>query len=136
MKNCSNGFWIIKHNRQKRFGFVILYRKSLKSARDHPVPIESRAFVFGKMKNEGVPLVWATVVSAFFFSYLHATNPGFGILPLLSIFIVGILYALSYHYFGTIWFTCTAHMMWNFAQDFIFGLPDSFINAFSHKKKF
>jgi hypothetical protein len=87
--------------------------------------IESRAFVFGKMKNEGVPIVWATVVSAFFFSYLHAANPGFGLLPLLSIFIVGILYALSYHYFGTIWFTCTAHMMWNFTQDFIFGLPDS-----------
>ena len=87
--------------------------------------IESRAFVFGKMKNEGVPIVWATVISAFFFSYLHAANPGFGLLPLLSIFIVGILYALSYHYFGTIWFTCTAHMMWNFTQDFIFGLPDS-----------
>lgn len=87
--------------------------------------IESRAFVFGKMKNEGVPIVWATVVSAFFFSYLHAANPGFGLLPLLSIFIVGILYVLSYHYFGTIWFTCTAHMMWNFTQDFIFGLPDS-----------
>ena len=90
-----------------------------------PSILESRAFVFGKMKNEGVPLVWATVVSAFFFAYLHSTNPGFGILPLLSIFIVGILYVLSYHYFGTIWFTCTAHMMWNFTQDFIFGLPDS-----------
>ena len=87
--------------------------------------IESRAFVFGKMHGEGVPLVWAIVVSAFFFSYLHAANPGFGFLPLLSIFVVGVQYALSYHYFGSIWFTCTAHMMWNFTQDFIFGLPDS-----------
>ncbi|MBR7021789.1 MAG: CPBP family intramembrane metalloprotease [Lachnospiraceae bacterium] len=87
--------------------------------------LESRAFVFGKMKNEGVPLVLATVVSAFFFSYLHAANPGFGFIPLLSIFVVGILYALSYHYFGTILFTCTAHMMWNFTQDFLLGLPDS-----------
>ncbi len=87
--------------------------------------IESRAFVFGKMHREGVPLWPAILVSAIFFSYLHAANPGFGLLPLLSIFVVGILYALSYHYFGTIWFTCTAHMMWNFTQDFIFGLPDS-----------
>ena len=87
--------------------------------------LESRAFVFGKMKSEGVPLVPATVFSAFFFSYLHAANPGFGLLPLFSIFVVGILYALSYYFFGTILFTCTAHMMWNFTQDFIFGLPDS-----------
>lgn len=87
--------------------------------------LESRAFVFGKMKSEGVPLLPATIVSAFFFSYLHAANPGFGLVPLLSIFVVGILYALSYYFFGTILFTCTAHMMWNFTQDFIFGLPDS-----------
>ena len=87
--------------------------------------IENRAFVFGKMKEEGVPLGWAVVASAFFFSYIHAANPGFGFLPLLSIFVVGVLYALSYHYFKTIWFTCTAHLMWNFTQDFIFGLPDS-----------
>ena len=87
--------------------------------------IESRAFVFGKMHTEGVPFVLAVVISSFYFSYLHAANPGFGLLPLMSIFAVGILYALSYHYFGTIWFSCTAHMMWNFTQDFIFGLPDS-----------
>ncbi|MBP5463332.1 MAG: hypothetical protein J6Y20_14595, partial [Lachnospiraceae bacterium] len=29
------------------------------------------------------------------------------------------------HYFGTILFTCRAHMMWNFTQDFLLGLPDS-----------
>ena len=87
--------------------------------------IESRAFVFGKMNDEGVPLVPATVISAFFFSYLHAANPGFGWLPLTSIFVAGVLYALSYYYFGTIWFCAAAHMMWNFTQDFIFGLPDS-----------
>ena len=87
--------------------------------------IESRSFVFGKMHAEGVPLWMAVVVSSIYFSYLHAANPGFGLLPLLSIFIVGVLYALCYHFFGTIWFTCTAHMMWNFTQDFIFGLPDS-----------
>ena len=65
------------------------------------------------------------MTSAFFFSYIHAANPGFGWLPLTSIFVVGVLLALCYYYFGTIWFCCTAHMMWNFTQDFVFGLPDS-----------
>lgn len=87
--------------------------------------IESRAFLFGRMKGAGVPIAAAIPVSAFFFSYIHAANPGFGLVPLLSIFVVGVLYALSYHYFGNIWFTCGAHTLWNFTQDFIFGLPDS-----------
>ena len=87
--------------------------------------LESRSFVFGRMKDHGVPVAPAVVISAIFFSYLHAANPGFGWLPLLSIFVVGVLYALSYHYFGNLWFVCTAHMMWNFSEDFIFGLPDS-----------
>lgn len=87
--------------------------------------LESRSLVFGRMKDQGVPCIPAAVISAFFFSYLHAANPGFGLLPLFSIFVVGILYALCYYYFGNIWFVCMAHMMWNFTQDFIFGLPDS-----------
>ena len=87
--------------------------------------VESRAFVFGKMHGDGVPLVTAAIVSSFFFSYLHAANPGFGLLPLLSIFVVGIQYVLCYHYFRTIWFNFMAHMVWNYTQDFLFGLPDS-----------
>ena len=87
--------------------------------------IESRGFVFGKMYCEGVPLIPAILVSAVYFSYLHAANPGFGIIPFIGIVVVGVQYALCYYYFGTIWFTCLAHMMWNFTQDFIFGLPDS-----------
>ncbi|MCR5448419.1 MAG: CPBP family intramembrane metalloprotease [Solobacterium sp.] len=82
-------------------------------------------FVFGKLKDKGVPIGTADAVSAFFFTFLHADNPGFSFIPLLSIFVIGIEYALSYHYFDTLWFPCAAHMMWNFTQDFIFGLPDS-----------
>ena len=87
--------------------------------------IESRGFVFGKMYSEGVPLVPAIIVSAFYFGYLHAANPGFTVFALISIMAVGVEYAVTYYYFGTIWFTCLQHMMWNYTQDFIFGLPDS-----------
>lgn len=87
--------------------------------------ISCRGFVFGRLRAEGVPFGIAAAVSAFFFTFLHADNPGFNFLPLLFIIVVGIEYALSVHYFGTIWFTCCAHMMWNFSQDFLFGLPDS-----------
>lgn len=67
----------------------------------------------------------AAGISAFYFAYIHLNNDGFGILPLLSIFVVGFQLALSCHYFGTIWFACGMHTLWNYTQDFIFGLPDS-----------
>ena len=87
--------------------------------------VESRGFVFAKMFGEGVPFKWAVVFGSLFFAYIHATNPGFGFLPLLSIFVIGVQYILIYHYFGNLWFSCASHAMWNFTQDFIFGLPDS-----------
>lgn len=87
--------------------------------------IESRAFVFGKMNGEGVPMFPALIISSLFFAYLHAANPGFGFLPLVSIFTVGIQYVLCYYYFRSIWFSAMAHMTWNYTQDFLFGLPDS-----------
>ncbi len=87
--------------------------------------VETRGFVFGKLTDGGVPLKWSVVASSFFFAYIHATNPGFGFLPLLSIFVVGLQYVLIYYYFGNLWITFAAHAMWNFTQDFIFGLPDS-----------
>ena len=87
--------------------------------------IEARGFLFGKMIDEGVSVKAAVLISSFFFAYLHAAKPGFGVLPLLTLFVVGIEYALSVHYFKTVWFCCGAHLMWNFTQDFIFGLPNS-----------
>ena len=87
--------------------------------------IESRGFVFGKMYEEGVPLALAVLFSSLFFAFIHAANPGFGLVPFISIVVIGAQFALIYHYFGNIWFTCASHMMWNFTQDFIFGLPDS-----------
>ena len=87
--------------------------------------IESRSFVFGKMFNEGVPFKYAMLISSFFFAYLHAANPGFSYLALLMLFSFGVLCVLCLRYFGNIWLPCGIHTMWNFSQDFIFGLPNS-----------
>lgn len=98
--------------------FAVLFQSSTEE-------MESRGFVFGKMNGEGVPMITAAAVSAFFFTFLHAANPGFGLIPFTSIFVIAVLFALCVYYFKNIWFVCMAHMMWNFSQDFIFGLPDS-----------
>ena len=87
--------------------------------------IESRSFIFQKLSDQGVSARLAVLVSSFFFAYLHMAKPGFGIIPLLTIFFFAVQYALACYYFKNIWFVCTSHMMWNFSQDFIFGLPNS-----------
>lgn len=87
--------------------------------------IKFRGFLFGKMNNEGVPLTIAVIVSSAVFSYVHHGNDGFGFIPFISLFVIGTTYALSYYCFDTIWFPFTLHGMWNFSQDFLYGLPNS-----------
>ena len=87
--------------------------------------IKIRGFVFEKLIDEKVPMAVAVAVSALLFTYLHIWNSGFGFTAFLSLTMIGVLYALSVYYFKTIWFAFTAHMMWNYSQDFLFGLPDS-----------
>lgn len=87
--------------------------------------LESRVFFFGKLKEGGFSFGAAMILSGVFFSYLHAANPGFGIIPLISVAVAGIVYLLIYVYTGSIWTACGMHQLWNVSQDFIFGLPNS-----------
>ena len=87
--------------------------------------LETRVFFFGKLEEGGFSFVPAAVLSGIFFSYLHATNPSYGIVPFISIAMAGIVYLLIYRYTGSIWTACGIHQMWNVTQDFIFGLPNS-----------
>ena len=86
---------------------------------------ETRVFFFGKLKEGGFPFGAAMILSGVFFSYLHTTNPNFGIIPFISIALAGVVYLLIYVYTGSIWAACGMHQLWNFTQDFIFGLPNS-----------
>ena len=87
--------------------------------------LESRVFFFGKLEEGGFKFITAAVLSGLYFSYLHATNPSFGIIPFISIALAGVVYLLVYIYTGSIWAACGVHQLWNFSQDFIFGLPNS-----------
>ena len=87
--------------------------------------IESRGLLFGKMRNEGVPVITAIIVNRVFFAFVHSGNTGIGLSLYLNIFLIGILLAISVELFHTLWFACAIHMAWNYAQDFLFGLPDS-----------
>ena len=87
--------------------------------------IESRGFIFSRLYDKSGSAPYAIIMSALIFAATHMSKPGFGLVPILTITACGLVYALSYYYFGSLWFACTNHMMWNYTQDFLFGLPNS-----------
>lgn len=70
--------------------------------------------------------VWvAVIVNGVFFGLLHVFNDGVNVLAITSIIVCGISYSLVRWYSGSIWMVMGIHTMWNFTQNFLFGLPNS-----------
>ena len=71
------------------------------------------------------PLWVAVLVNGAFFGFLHIFNPGATVLAITDIIVCGLSYSLVKWYTGSIWMAMGIHTMWNFTQNFIFGLPNS-----------
>ena len=84
-----------------------------------------RGFMYERI-NVHYPLWVSIVINGVFFSLLHILlNSEINIIALLNLCICGISYSLIRWYSGSIWLVIGIHTMWNFAQSFIFGLPNS-----------
>ena len=64
---------------------------------------------------------WAIIISAVFFAVLHGANPGIQVLPLINLFIFGLVFSLLYAYSENILFVGAAHSAWNFFQGLFLG---------------
>ncbi|MBS1667747.1 MAG: CPBP family intramembrane metalloprotease [Bacteroidetes bacterium] len=73
----------------------------------------------------------ALVVSSLLFALFHLSNPGISILPLMSLFLVGILVGLNYTYTQNLWFSIALHFSWNFFQGILYGFKVSGIQLYS-----
>ena len=71
------------------------------------------------------PVWMAILVNGVFFGALHIFNDGVTVVAIADIVICGISYSLVRWYTGSIWVAMGLHTMWNFTQNFIFGLPNS-----------
>ena len=83
-----------------------------------------RGFVYERV-NIHYPLWVAILVNSLVFGLLHIFNDGVTAFAIVSIIICGIGYSLLRWYTGSIWTAFGIHTMWNFTQNFIFGLPNS-----------
>ena len=67
----------------------------------------------------------ATVVLSLLFGLSHAFNFGETAPGLISAALIGVVLAYSYRRTGSLWFACGFHAAWDFAESFIYGVPNS-----------
>ena len=80
----------------------------------------------------------AVVLSSVVFALFHASNPGFGLLPLVNLVLFGAGTALYRLYVddGQLWGVFAIHTVWNWLQQVVFGLPNSGMTSASENTLF
>jgi len=84
----------------------------------------SESFFCKWIKKENA-VILGGVVSSLAFSVLHLTNPSANALSFLNILLIGCLFCLSVLVTGKLGFAIGFHILWNFSQAIIFGVPVS-----------
>lgn len=83
-----------------------------------------RGFMYERLSIH-YPLWVAVVVNGVFFGLMHMFNDSVSPMAIIGITICGLSYSLVRWYTGSIWICMGLHTMWNFTQNFLFGLPNS-----------
>jgi len=81
---------------------------------------------FGLVSLTRVISFWpATIALALMFGAAHAGNPGETIYGLVDVFVFAIIMAVSFRATGSLWYAVGVHFGWEYAESFLFGVPDS-----------
>jgi uncharacterized protein len=67
----------------------------------------------------------AAVTMSILFALAHALNPGETVTGMVSVAIFGLVLAYSYRRTGSLWFAVGLHGSWDYAESFVFGVPNS-----------
>jgi len=86
--------------------------------------IECRGYLFQNVKR-GWGTILAIIVTAAVFAARHIQNPNANTLGLVNIALISIVFTVGMLRFRSLWFPIGWHASWNFAQFFLFGLPNS-----------
>ena len=88
----------------------------------------TRGYMLGALRERyNVPV--AVALNSLFFGALHLFNDGVTLLSVVNIVLVGVAMSLTVVYLDSLWICVAFHTMWNFTQNFLFGLPNSGIVA-------
>jgi hypothetical protein len=67
----------------------------------------------------------ASVITSAIFLYAHTRNPGENWVGLFQVFLAGLLFVVALWRTGSLWWAIGFHMSWDWAQSFLYGVPDS-----------
>jgi len=67
----------------------------------------------------------AAFLLSILFACMHIRNGGENFVGLLQVFIVGMVFAYVLFRTGSLWWAIGFHMAWDWAQSFLYGVPDS-----------
>jgi hypothetical protein len=82
-------------------------------------------WLLGIRRPETLGFWTAALILSFAFGYSHRTNSGESPLGLLSAGLAGFLFCLSLWRTGSLWWAIGFHTSWDWAQSFLYGVPDS-----------
>jgi membrane protease YdiL (CAAX protease family) len=73
----------------------------------------------------GMSFFWAAVVLSIAFGAVHGINAGESPAGLFGVVAIGLLFCASLYLTGSLWWAIGAHAAWDWAQSFLYGVPDS-----------
>jgi membrane protease YdiL (CAAX protease family) len=83
----------------------------------------SRGYCMGILRRSNIFIV--LIVPNLIFALLHIFNNNIGVIPMINLFLIGLLFSLISLRRGNIWMPVGYHITWNFFQGSIFGMPVS-----------
>ena len=78
--------------------------------------------------TSGLNLLWALLISSFYFGIEHLSNPNSSWMAVGGIFFIGLFSAYGYLRTSQLWLPIGIHTGWNFFQNAVFGFPVSGFN--------
>lgn len=83
----------------------------------------SRGYCMSILRRSNIFVV--LIVPNLIFALLHIFNNNIGVIPMINLFLIGLLFSLMFLRRGNIWMPVGYHITWNFFQGSIFGMPVS-----------
>jgi membrane protease YdiL (CAAX protease family) len=74
----------------------------------------------------------AAVITSLILAVAHVGNSGEAVVGLIAVFGDGLVACLMLHRTGDLWFPIGFHFAWDYAESFVFGVPDSGNVAIGH----
>jgi membrane protease YdiL (CAAX protease family) len=125
-----HGFAVVRWGATLLFAFLILGLFEEYSFRGYLQFTLTRGLVglgnsvssrYGRLIAFGIA---SSVVSGLFL-YVHTANSGEGKIGLASVFFASLTFLVALWRTGSLWWAIGFHMAWNWAQSFLYGVPDS-----------